>query len=104
MKNLLEAVLATTMTCKAKKSFVITNERGLHTRPSAELVKCASSFKSQIHLVYQNLTINAKSLLGVLMLAAARGTKISVEAEGEDAEEAVASIVHLARNKFNIRY
>lgn len=92
------------MTCKAKKSFIVTNERGLHTRPSAELVKCASTFKSQIHLIYQNLTINAKSLLGVLMLAAARGSKISVEAEGEDAEEAVASIILLASNKFNIRY
>lgn len=93
------------MSCRrAKKTFTITNERGLHTRPSAELVKCASSFKSQIHLVYQNLTINAKSLLGVLMLAAARGTRICVEAEGEDAEEAVSTIVHLARNKFNIHY
>lgn len=90
--------------CKVKRSFVIANERGLHTRPSAELVKCASSFKSTIHLIHQDLTINAKSLLGVLMLAAARGTKIFVEAVGEDAEEAVASILDLARNKFNIRY
>ncbi len=91
-------------TCRAKRSFVIANERGLHTRPSAELVKCASSFKSNISLIHQDLTINAKSLLGVLMLAAARGTRISVEAVGEDAEEAVATIVDLARNKFNIHY
>lgn len=83
---------------------MIVNERGLHTRPSAELVKCASSFKSSIHLIHQNLTINAKSLLGVLMLAAARGTKLSVEAEGEDAETAVNAIVLLAQNKFNIHY
>lgn len=92
------------MTRRVKKTFTVANERGLHTRPSAELVKCASSFKSQIFLVYQNITINAKSLLGVLMLAAARGTKISVEAEGDDAEEAVTTILNLARNKFNIRY
>ncbi len=91
-------------TCRVKRSFIIANERGLHTRPSAELVKCASSFKSSIQLVHQDLTINAKSLLGVLMLAAARGTRLSVEAEGEDAEEAVACIVDLARNKFNIHY
>ncbi|MBS3904277.1 MAG: HPr family phosphocarrier protein [Simkania sp.] len=90
--------------CKVKQSFIISNERGLHTRPSAELVKCASSFKSSIYLIHQDLTINAKSLLGVLMLAAARGTRLSIEAEGEDAEEAVASIIDLARNKFNIHY
>ena len=89
---------------RVKKCFVIVNERGLHTRPSAELVKCASSFKSTISLIHQDLTINAKSLLGVLMLAAARGTKLIVEAVGEDAEEAVASILDLAKNKFNIRY
>jgi phosphocarrier protein HPr len=89
---------------RAKRTFVIANDRGLHTRPSAELVKCASSFKSSIHLIHQDLTINAKSLLGVLMLAAARGTRLCVEAVGEDAEEAVATIVDLARNKFNIHY
>ena len=80
------------------------NEKGLHTRPSTELVKCASSFKAQVHLVYQNLTVNAKSLLGVLMLAASRGAKIKIEAEGEDAEQVVDSILLLAQNKFNIKY
>ena len=89
---------------KIKSSFVVMNEKGLHTRPSTELVKCASSFKSQITLLYQNLTVNAKSLLGILMLAAARGAKIKIEAEGDDAEEAIKTILHLARNKFNIKY
>lgn len=80
------------------------NEKGLHTRPSTELVKCASSYKAQVYLVYQNLTVNAKSLLGVLMLAASRGAKIKIEAEGEDAEQVVDSILFLAQNKFNIKY
>lgn len=80
------------------------NEKGLHTRPSTELVKCASSFKAQVNLVYQNLTVNAKSLLGVLMLAASRGAKIKIEAEGEDAEQVIDSIRCLAQNKFNIKY
>ncbi len=80
------------------------NEKGLHTRPSTELVKCASSFKAQVFLVYQNLTVNAKSLLGVLMLAASRGAKIKIEAEGEDAEQVIDSLIFLARNKFNIKY
>ena len=89
---------------KMKASFVVMNEKGLHTRPSTELVKCASSFKSQVHLIYQNLTVNAMSLLGVLMLAAARGAKIKIEAEGEDAEALIQSLVNLAKNKFNIKY
>jgi phosphocarrier protein HPr len=89
---------------KAKGSFIIINEKGLHTRPSTELVRCASSFKSQMTLTYQHFSVNAKSLLGILMLAAARGAKIHIEAEGEDAEEAVNSIINLAKNKFNIKY
>ncbi len=89
---------------KHKNSFIITNEKGLHARPATELVKCASCFKAQIQLIYHDIRVNAKSMLGILMLAAAKGSKISVEAEGEDAEEAIATIVNLAKNKFNIKY
>jgi len=89
---------------KIKSFFIVANERGLHTRPSTELVRCASSFKAQVSLIYQNYTVNAKSLLGILMLAASRGARIKVEAEGDDAEEAIAHILALAKNKFNIKY
>lgn len=89
---------------KSRDTFVVVNEKGLHTRPSTELVKCASAFKSQIFLSYQDLTVNAKSLLGILMLAASRGARILIEAEGEDADEAIQSILNLAQNKFNIKY
>ena len=89
---------------KKKGGFTVSNDRGLHTRPSTELVKCASAFKSKVFLTYQKHAVNAKSLLGVLMLAATRGAKISVEAEGEDAEEAVSSIIDLAKNKFYVKY
>lgn len=92
------------MAVKSKGSFVVINEKGLHTRPSTELVKCAASFKAQVTLYYQNLTVNAKSLLGILMLAAARGSKIRIEAEGDDAEAAINAILELARNKFNVKY
>jgi phosphocarrier protein HPr len=92
------------MGSKVKGFFVVANEKGLHTRPSTELVKCAASFKAHMTLQYQNFTVNAKSLLGILMLAAARGSKIQVEAEGEDAEQALHAILNLARNKFNIKY
>lgn len=88
----------------AKGKFVVGNDRGLHTRPSTELVKCASSFKSKVSLYYQKHAVNAKSLLGILMLAATKGSKIGIEAEGEDAEEAVQSIMTLAKNNFYIKY
>ena len=87
-----------------KAKFVIKNDRGLHTRPSTELVKCANRFRSKICLLYQKHLVNGKSLLGILMLAASKGAKIGIEAEGEDAEEAVQSILALAKNNFYINY
>jgi phosphocarrier protein HPr len=88
----------------AKGTFIVINDKGLHTRPSTELVKCAASYKSQVILRYQKEVVNAKSLLGILMLAAVRGSKIDVEAVGDDAEAAVQGILHLAQNRFNINY
>lgn len=85
-------------------SFIVINEKGLHTRPSTELVKCASAFKSKVSLHFMDLSVNAKSLLGILMLAAARGSKIIVEAVGEDSEAAVKAIIELASNKFYVMY
>lgn len=87
-----------------KGKFVVANDRGLHTRPSTELVRCASLFRSQVLLIYHKHAVNAKSLLGILMLGAAKGAKIAIEAEGEDAEEAVASIIDLAKKNFYIKY
>lgn len=89
---------------KKKGFFIVINDKGLHTRPSTELVKCATSFKAQVNLIYQNTTVNAKSLLGILTLAASRGSRIDIEAQGEDAEEAIKTIVQLAKNKFYIKY
>ncbi|MDN3505376.1 MAG: HPr family phosphocarrier protein [Rhabdochlamydiaceae bacterium] len=94
------------MTAKTniKDTLTILNDKGLHTRPATELVKCASRFKAHISLIYQDFTVNAKSLLGILMLAAARGSKIRVEADGDDAEDAVEALLELAKNKFHIQY
>jgi phosphocarrier protein HPr len=89
---------------RAKGFFIVINDKGLHTRPSTELVKCAASFRAQVCLIYQDLVVNAKSLLGILTLAAARGSRIEIEAIGDDAEQAVATIIELARNKFYIHY
>lgn len=90
--------------CQAKGSFIVINDRGLHTRPSTEIVKCASTFNSDIQLTYHKTEVNAKSILGILMLAASKGARIVVTAFGEDAEEAVASLIDLAGNQFNIKY
>jgi phosphocarrier protein len=89
---------------RAKGKFKVKNDKGLHSIPSTEIVKCATSFKSQVYLVYQKQAVNAKSLLSILMLAAVKGAKIGVEANGEDAEEAVSSIVDLANNEFYLSY
>jgi len=88
----------------AKGTLVIRNIRGLHTRPSTEIVKCAVGFKSNIKLFYNKHEVNAKSLLGILMLAAPEGAKIKITATGEDADQAVAALINLANNNFNIHY
>jgi phosphocarrier protein HPr len=85
---------------KVRGVFIVGNPKGLHTRPSTELVKCASGFKAQIILRYQKTAVNAKSLLGILTLAAGKGSRITIEAEGDDAEEAIAALVNLAENRF----
>lgn len=87
-----------------KGKLIIRNDRGLHTRPSTELVKCASSFRSEILLTYHKMEVNAKSLLGILMLAANKGARIQVVAKGEDSEEAIQAVVDLAKNNFYVSY
>ncbi|MEM8629242.1 MAG: HPr family phosphocarrier protein [Chlamydiota bacterium] len=84
--------------------FIVKNGKGLHTRPSTELVKCAANFRSQIFLHCRDCSVNAKSLLGILMLAAEKGAKIRIEASGEDAREAVDALVDLANQQFKIQY
>lgn len=84
--------------------FKIENEKGLHTRPSTELVKCASKFQCHIQLSLGDTTVNAKSILGILMLAAGKGETLTLVAEGVDAKEAVGEILKLASNKFYIHY
>ncbi|MEZ5315721.1 MAG: HPr family phosphocarrier protein [Chlamydiales bacterium] len=89
---------------KAEGVFVVINDKGLHTRPSTELVKCTTNFKSHVNLIYQDLIVNGKSLLGILTLAATRGSRIRIEADGEDAFQVVEEVIKLARNKFHIQY
>lgn len=80
----------------------IENELGLHARAAARLVKLTSSFESSVRLAKLNSRqeIDGKSILGILLLAAARGTQIQVSVEGRDEEEAMKAIQDLVANKF----
>lgn len=80
----------------------IENELGLHARAAARLVKLTSGFESSVRLAKLNSRqeIDGKSILGILLLAAARGTQIQVSVEGRDEEEAMKAIQDLVANKF----
>jgi len=72
----------------------------LHTRPAAALVKNAAKFKSNFYITKNNMRINGKSIIGVMTLAAAQGTVLTLEFDGEDEEEAARAIVQLFEDGF----
>lgn len=80
---------------------VITNKLGLHARAASKLTDLAGQFKSDIHIARAEQRVNAKSIMGVMMLAAGLGVTVTVDAEGVDADEALASITELFANKFD---
>ncbi len=87
---------------KLKREIEIINSQGLHARPATALVNLTSKFKSHLYLVRDEKKINAKSILGVLVLAAEKGARLTVEAEGSDAQQALDAIAELAFNKFGM--
>ncbi len=78
----------------------IVNKLGLHARPSAKLTQLASKFKSEVWMTKGGRRINAKSIMGVMMLAAARGATVLIEAEGPDEADAVEALVGLIASGF----
>ncbi len=84
----------------SERSVTIANRNGLHARPAAEIVKCASKFASDITMVRDDLEVNGKSIMGVMMLAAEFGATLVVRAAGPDATEAVQAIATLIEQKF----
>ena len=80
---------------------VVTNRLGLHARPSARLTQLATSFSSEVWLTGKGRRINAKSIMGVMMLAASMGSIVTVSAEGEDEKEALAAVVDLINRRFD---
>lgn len=82
------------------RDFIISNKLGLHARPSAQLTQTASRFASEIHISRNGRRVNAKSIMGVMMLAAGQGTTVTVEADGEDAPAALQAIGELIATGF----
>jgi phosphocarrier protein len=83
-----------------ERSVQIVNRNGLHARPAAEVVKTAAKFKSEITIVRDDLEVNGKSIMGVMMLAAEFGATLTIRANGPDAQQAVDAIADLIAQKF----
>ncbi len=83
-----------------QKQVTIINKLGLHARAAAKFVTLASSFSSEVDLSKDNQTVNGKSIMGVMMLAASIGTRLTLTTNGIDEEEAITRIEELVLNKF----
>ena len=84
----------------ARREIEILNRLGLHARAAAKLVSCASGFVSRVELERNGQRVNGKSIMGVMMLAASRGSRIVIDANGEDEEAALAALETLIGNRF----
>lgn len=83
-----------------QESFVIDNEAGLHARAATKFVQVASRFAAEVEVERDGRCVNAKSVMGVLMLVAAKGSTITIRGRGPDARQAIAALGELVRNKF----
>jgi len=84
----------------AERSVQIVNKHGLHARPAAEMVKAASRYQSEITIARDDLEVNGKSIMGVMMLAAEYGASITLRASGPDADEALEALAVLVSSRF----
>jgi phosphocarrier protein HPr len=82
------------------REITISNKLGLHARASAKLTQTAAQFPCAVHIARGNRRVNAKSIMGVMMLAAAKGVVVTLETDGERAEDAMAALVALIDDKF----
>lgn len=83
-----------------KSTILIRNKLGLHARASAKLTKLAGSFACEVHLSRNGRRVNAKSIMGVMMLAAGMGAEIEIETDGADEEAAMQALVQLIESRF----
>ena len=82
------------------KEITVLNQLGLHARPAALVVKATTAFKCQVFLIKDGTRVNAKSIMGVMMLAAEFGSTIEIEADGEDAQAAVDAVAAVFELRF----
>jgi phosphocarrier protein HPr len=83
-----------------KQAVKINNKLGLHARASAKLTKLAGGFRCDVHMSRNGRRVNAKSIMGVMMLAAGMGTEVEIETDGEDEQAALDAIVELIHDRF----
>ena len=83
-----------------ERTVQIVNKAGLHARPAAEIVKCAAKYSSDITVIRDELEVNGKSIMGVMMLAAECGSTLQLKAEGPDADKALDALEKLIASKF----
>ena len=85
----------------ATRSVEIVNERGLHARASAKFVKLAASFDAEVRVSKDDNSVDARSIMGLMMLAAGPGSEIAIEAEGKEAEQAIEALAALVAARFD---
>jgi phosphocarrier protein len=83
------------------RTIEIINKLGLHARASAKLTQTASRFPCEVRISRNDRKVNAKSIMGVMMLAASRGTTVTLETDGEQENEAMEALVELINNRFD---
>jgi len=88
------------MSAKVSKHVTVVNKLGIHARPAAVFAKTANRFKSDVFVEKDGETINAKSIMGLMMLAAGPGSKLLIVANGPDAAEAIQAVEALVASKF----
>ena len=86
-----------------ERAVQVTNRNGIHARPAAEIVKVAGRFRSQITMARDDLEVNGKSIMGVMMLAAECGATVQLKADGPDAAEALEALGALFQSRFGER-
>ncbi|MFP6903277.1 MAG: HPr family phosphocarrier protein [Verrucomicrobiia bacterium] len=82
------------------RELIISNQSGMHARPAAAFVKMANKFKAEITVTKDGDSVNGKSIMGLMTLAAAKGTRLVIETNGDDAESAADAIQSLIEGKF----
>ena len=84
-----------------QRQIEIANKLGLHARASAKLTQLAAKYRSEVWISRDGRRVNAKSIMGVMMLAAAKGSTVTLETDGPDEHEAIDAIVHLIETRFD---